>query len=145
MLESIDVLPPRTAVGAGTLRSPAMTPLLLAAPPTVMHFACKAARHAPVLQLYSTVKTPQHQISQQQSISSGPVAGKLATSLGAVQNAAVVTPQFRASSGASRHEQTYTRTWLVLPCGVVIQAQEVICKLLYLRWDGNFLQHQNTN
>jgi len=51
-----------------------------------MHFACRAVRCSPILQLYSTTKASQHQISQQQSFSSGLIAGKLATFLWAVQN-----------------------------------------------------------
>lgn len=120
-------------------------PLFLVVTPTVMHSACKAAKHASIRQLYSTAKAPQHQISQQQSFSSGLVAGKLATFLEAVQNVAVATLQFRASRDASHQVQTYTRMWLVLPWEAVSQAQKAICKLLYLRWDGNPLQHQNTN
>lgn len=77
------------------------TPLFLVVTPTVMHFACKATSHAPILQLYRTTKAPQHQISQQQSFSSGPV-GKLATFLGAVQNATVATLQFRTCNSGPR-------------------------------------------
>lgn len=90
-----------------------------------------------ILQLYSTAKAPQHQISQQQSFSSGPIAGKLATFSGAVQNAIVVTLQFRASRDAPWQAQTYTGMRLMLPCGAMSQVQEALHKPLYMHWDGN--------
>lgn len=111
--------------------------LVLVVTPTVMHITCKAARHAPILKLYSTTKASQHQTPQQQTFSSEPIAVKLATYLGAVQNAAVATLQFRASRDASHQAQAYTRMWLVLSSGVVRQAQEAIHKLLNLRWEEN--------
>lgn len=46
------------------------TPLVLVAIPAFIHLGCKTARHATILQLYSTAKS-QHQIPQQQSLSNG--------------------------------------------------------------------------
>lgn len=60
-------------------------------------------------------------------------------------NIEIQSLQFRASRDASHQAQTYTRMRLVLPCGAASHTQEVLHKLLDLHWDGNPLQHQNTN